>query len=184
MFARRKSWPVHLYVLILPQLSSCIPPSLSKLRLKILSSMYLRLALLAGKGGGGKNSFGKRGSTGISNVSNAAVDDCFFDKNEYHSFTPEQKNTLRLKSLKPGHVGNGDDGNGNGNGKGNGKGPTLKSLTRSIAALATRFDKFNLPDDDDDESSEDEEGTSNRSNADLNRQSKNNNNKKKKRGGN
>jgi hypothetical protein len=33
----------------------------------------------------------------------------------------------------------------------------LKSLTRSIAKLATKFDKFNLPDDYD-ESSEEEEG--------------------------
>jgi hypothetical protein len=30
------------------------------------------------RGKGGKKSFGKRGSTGISNVSNAAVDDRFF----------------------------------------------------------------------------------------------------------
>jgi hypothetical protein len=70
----------------------------------------------------------------------------------------------------------------NGNEKGNGKGPTLKSLNRSIVALATKFDKFNLPnddDDDDDESSEEEEGTSNHSNAALTHQSK-----KKKRGGN
>jgi hypothetical protein len=131
-------------------------------------------------GKGGKNSFGKRGSAGISNVSNTAVDDRFFEKHEYNALTPEQNNMLRLKCLKRGHVGNGHGGNGNGTGKGNGKGPTLKSLTRSIAALATKFDKFNFTDDDDDdESSEEEEGTSNRSNADLTRQSK-----KKKRGGN
>jgi hypothetical protein len=55
---------------------------------------------------------------------------------------------LRLKRLKRGHVVNGHEGNGNGNGKYNGKGPTLKSLTHSIAALATKFDKFNLSDDD------------------------------------
>jgi hypothetical protein len=103
-------------------------------------------------GKGGKNLFGKRCSSGISNVSNAAVDGRFFDKHEYHALTPEQKNTLRLKRMKLGHVGNGHDGNGNGNGKGNGKGPTLKSINRSIAALATKFDKFNLPNDDDDES--------------------------------
>jgi hypothetical protein len=88
---------------------------------------------------------------------------------------------LLLKRLNHGHVGNGHGGNGhggNGNGEGNWKGPTLKSPTRSIVALATKFDKFNLPDDDD-ESSEEEEGTSNHSNADLTPQSKNN-----KRGGN
>jgi hypothetical protein len=126
------------------------------------------------RGKGGKNSFGKRGSSGISNLSNSAVDDRFFENNEYHSLTPEQNNTLRLKRLKRGHVGNGHDGNGNGTGKGNGKGPTIKSFTRSFGVLATKFDKFSLPDDDDDdESSEEEEGTSNRSNADLTRQIKN-----------
>jgi hypothetical protein len=46
--------------------------------------------------------------------------------------------------------------------------------------LATKFDKFNLPnDDDDDESLEEEEGTSKRSNTALTRHIK-----KKKRGGN
>jgi hypothetical protein len=107
------------------------------------------------RGRGVKNSFGKRGSSGISNVSNAAVDDRFFEKHEYHALTPEQKNTLCLKRLKRGHVGNGHGGSGYGNGKGNDKGPTLKSLNRSITALATKFYKFNLPndDDDDDESS-------------------------------
>jgi hypothetical protein len=88
-------------------------------------------------------------------VSNAAVDDCFFEKHEYHALAPEQKNMLCLKRLKHGHVVNGHGGNDNGTGKGNGKGTTLKSPTRSIAALATKFDKLNLPDDnDDDESSE------------------------------
>jgi hypothetical protein len=89
------------------------------------------------RGKGGKNSFGKLGSGGISNVSNAAVDDRFFDKHEYCALSPDHKNTLRLKRLKHGHVGNGHGENGNGNGKGNGKGPTLKSLKRSIAALNT-----------------------------------------------
>jgi hypothetical protein len=118
------------------------------------------------RGKGNNNSFGKRGSSGISNVSNAAVDNRFFEKHEYHALTPEHNNTLRLKRLKSGHVGNGHGGGDNGNGKGNGKGPTLKSLNRSIAALATKFDKFNLTnDDDDDESSEEEEGTSNHSNT-------------------
>jgi hypothetical protein len=52
------------------------------------------------QGKGSKNLFGKRGSSGISNVSNAAVDDRFFEKHEYHDLTPEQNNTLRLKRLK------------------------------------------------------------------------------------
>jgi hypothetical protein len=40
---------------------------------------------------GGKNSFGKRGSSaGISNDSNDAVDDRFFEKHEYHAIAPEQ----------------------------------------------------------------------------------------------
>jgi hypothetical protein len=51
------------------------------------------------RGKGSNNSFGKRVSPGISNVSNAAVDDRFFEKDEYHALTPEQKNTLRLKHL-------------------------------------------------------------------------------------
>jgi hypothetical protein len=66
----------------------------------------------------GKNSFGKRNSTGISNVSNAAVDDRFFEKHEYRALTPDQKNRLRLKRLKRDHVGKGHTGNGNGNGNG------------------------------------------------------------------
>jgi hypothetical protein len=36
---------------------------------------------------GGKNSNGKRGSSGISKVSNAAVDDLLFEKHEYHTLT-------------------------------------------------------------------------------------------------
>jgi hypothetical protein len=127
-------------------------------------------------GKAGKNSFGKRNSTGISNVSNAAVDDRFFEKHEYHALIPDQKNTLRLKRIKRGHVGKGHTGNGNGNGKNSGKRPTIKSLTRSITALSTKIDKFSLPDDDDDddeedESSDEEEGNSNRSNAALTHQS-------------
>jgi hypothetical protein len=122
----------------------------------------------------GKNSYGKRQSTGISNVSNANVDDRFFDKNEYNALTPDQKNTLRLKRLKSGHVGKSHTGAGNNNGKGHGKTVSIKSLTRSIAALSTKIDKFSLPDDnqDEDESSDEAEGTSNRSNAALTRQSK------------
>jgi hypothetical protein len=106
----------------------------------------------------GKNSYGKRQSTGISNVSNANVDDRFFEKHEYNALTPDQKNTLRLKRLKRGHVGKSHTGAGNNNGKGNGKAVTIKSLTRSIAALSTKIDKFSLPDDneDEDESSDEE----------------------------
>jgi hypothetical protein len=107
------------------------------------------------RGKGGKNSFGKRGSSGISNVSKDAVDDHFFEKHEYHDLTPEQKNILYLKRLKRGRVGNVHGGSGNGNGKGNGKGTTLKSLNRSIVALATKFDKFNFPNDDDDDDDDD-----------------------------
>jgi hypothetical protein len=69
------------------------------------------------------------------------------------TITPDQKNTLRLNRLKRDHVGKfhtGND-NGNGNGKNSGKGPTLKSITRSIAALSTKIDKFSFPDDDYDE---------------------------------
>jgi hypothetical protein len=45
------------------------------------------------RGKAGKNSFGKRNSSGVSNVSNAAVDDRFFEKHEYHALTPDQNNT-------------------------------------------------------------------------------------------
>jgi hypothetical protein len=110
----------------------------------------------------------------MSNVSNAAVDGRFFEKHEYHALTPDQKKTMRLNRINRGHVVKVHSGNGNDTGKNSGKGPTIKSLTRSIAALTTKIDKLILPDDDDeeDESSEEEEGTSNSSNADLTRQSK------------
>jgi hypothetical protein len=101
------------------------------------------------RGKAGKNSYGKRHSTGISNVSNAAVDDRFFEKNEYNALTPDQKNMLMLNHLKCGHVGKSHTRNGNGNGKNNGKGATIKSLTLSIAALSTKSDKFSLPEEDD-----------------------------------
>jgi hypothetical protein len=102
------------------------------------------------------------------------VDDRFFEKHEYNALTPYQKNTLRPKRLKRGHVWNSQNGAGNNNGKGNGKSVTIKSLTRSIAALRTKIDKFSLLDDneDEDESSDEEEGTSNRSNDALTHQSK------------
>jgi hypothetical protein len=125
------------------------------------------------RGKGSKNSFGKRGSSGISNVSNAAVGDRFFENHEYHALTPDQNNTLRLKRLKSCHVSNCQGGGGNGSGKGNYKCPTLKSLNLSIAELATKFDKFTLPNYyNEDESSEEEEGSSNRSNVALNCHSK------------
>jgi hypothetical protein len=108
------------------------------------------------RGKAGKNSYGKRHSTGISNVSNAAVDDRFFEKHEYNSLTPYQKNMPMLKRLKRGHVGTSHTGAGNNNGKNNGKGATIKSLTRSIAALSTKIDKFSLPDDNEDDSSDEE----------------------------
>jgi hypothetical protein len=73
------------------------------------------------RGKAGKNSYGKHHSTGISNVSNAAVDDRFFEKHEYNTLTPDKKNTLRLKRLKRGHIGKSHTGNGNNNGKNNGK---------------------------------------------------------------
>jgi hypothetical protein len=69
-----------------------------------------------------KNSYGKHHSTGISNVSNAAVDDIFFEEHDYNSLTPDQKNKLRLKHLNHGHVGKIHTGAGNNNGKNNGKG--------------------------------------------------------------
>jgi hypothetical protein len=121
----------------------------------------------------GKNSYGKWQSTWISNVSNANVDDRFFEKHEYNALTPDQKNTLMLKRLKRGHVGKSHTGSGNNNGKRNGKAVTIKSLTCSIAVLSTKIDKFSSPDGNEDESSDEEEGTSNRSNAALTRQSKN-----------
>jgi hypothetical protein len=99
----------------------------------------------------GKNSFGKRNYSVISNVSNTAVDDRFFEKHEYNALTPEQNNMLRLKRLKRGHVGKGHGGNGHGTGRRSGKGAMIKSLTRSIAALTTKIDKFSMPDDDEDE---------------------------------
>jgi hypothetical protein len=124
----------------------------------------------------GKNSYGKPHSTGISNVSNDAVDDRFFEKHDYNALTPDQNNMLMLTRLNLGHVGNSHTGTGNNNGKKNWKGATIKSLTRSIEALSTKIDKFSLPDDgdDEDESADEEEGASSLSNADLNQQNKKN----------
>jgi hypothetical protein len=50
------------------------------------------------RGKGGKYSFGKQGSAGISNVSDAAEDDRFFEKREYHAITPEQKKYVASQS--------------------------------------------------------------------------------------
>jgi hypothetical protein len=80
-----------------------------------------------------------------------------FEKHEYHTLTPEKNNVLCLKRLKRDHVGHVQSGGGTVNGKGNGKGPTLKSLNRSIEALATKFDKFTLLNDDDEYESLEEE---------------------------
>jgi hypothetical protein len=55
---------------------------------------------------GGENSYGKRGSSVIAKVSNAALNDLFFKRYECHDLTPEKKYTLRRKRLKRGHVGN------------------------------------------------------------------------------
>jgi hypothetical protein len=161
-------------VITLQPLLNCIPHSTFIKKWKAENPQLNVSEVSFARGKAGKNSYGKRQSTGISNVSNANVDDRFFDKNEYNALTPDQKNTLRLKRLKRGHVGKSHTGAGNNNGKGNGKAVTIKSLTRSIAALSTKIDKFSLPDDneDEDESSDEEEGTSNRSNAALTRQSK------------
>jgi hypothetical protein len=74
----------------------------------------------------GKSSFEKFSSSGMSNVSNIAVDDRLFEKHEYHALTPDQNNRLRLNRLKRGHVGKGHSGNGNGTGKNSGKGTTVK----------------------------------------------------------
>jgi hypothetical protein len=126
------------------------------------------------RGKSGKNSYGKRQSAGISNVSNANVDDRFFEKHEYNALTPDHNNTLMLKRMNRVHFGKSHTGAGNNNGKSNGKTVTIKSLNRSIAALITKIDRFSSHDnnEDEDESSDDEEGASNRSNADLTRQSK------------
>jgi hypothetical protein len=73
------------------------------------------------RGKAGKNSYGKHHSTGISNVSNGAVDDRFFEKHTYNALTPDQRNKLRIKSLKRSHIGKRRTGNGNNNGNTNGK---------------------------------------------------------------
>jgi hypothetical protein len=104
----------------------------------------------AREAGGGKGG-GKRGSSGMSNNSNSDVADRFFDKYEYHTLTPEQKNNLCLKRFKRGHVGNGQISR---DGKSHAKGSqssTIKQLQRNISALRSRFDKPVVPSDDEDE---------------------------------
>jgi hypothetical protein len=49
-------------------------------------------------GKAGKNSFGKRNSSGISNVSNAAVDGRLFEKHEYRALTPDQNMAMLEKT--------------------------------------------------------------------------------------
>jgi hypothetical protein len=73
------------------------------------------VSFVHGTKGGGNNSYGQRNYSGISNISNAAGDDCFLEKRKYHTLTPEQNNTLHLKRLKRGHVGNVQGAGGNRN---------------------------------------------------------------------
>jgi hypothetical protein len=126
----------------------------------------------ARKSGGGKGG-GKRGSSGMSNNSNRDVADRLFDKHEYHTLTPEQKNNLRLKILKRGHFGNGQSSR---DGKIQSKGSqssTIKQMQRTISALSSRFDKLGVPSEDEDEcESEEETESPNRSNSALTCQTK------------
>jgi hypothetical protein len=71
--------------------------------------------------------------------------------NQYYYFSLLGQMNISIKRLNRGHVGKSHAGTGNNNCKNNGKGAKIKSLTRSIAALSTKIDKFSLPDDDDDE---------------------------------
>jgi hypothetical protein len=104
----------------------------------------------------------------MSNNSNSDVADRFLDKHEYHTLTPEQKNNLRLKRLKRGHVGNGQSSR---DGKIHAKGSQssiIKQLQRTIYALSSRFDKLGVPSEDEDEcESEEETESPNRSNSAL-----------------
>jgi hypothetical protein len=109
----------------------------------------------------------------MSNNSNSDVADRFFNTREYHTLTPEQKNNLRLKRLKRGHVGNGLSSR---DGKSHEKGSqssTIKEMQRTISALSSRFDKLGVPGEDEDECESEEENESpNRSNSALTRQTK------------
>jgi hypothetical protein len=104
------------------------------------------------------------------------VDDRFYENHEHHALSSEQNNTLRLKCIQRGHVGNTQGGGGK-DGKGGGKSShahNIKSIQHTSDALDTKFDKFNLPDDDDDDMLEDEDGAdvSNHSNQALTCQTK------------
>jgi hypothetical protein len=129
----------------------------------------------ARKSGGGKGG-GKRGSSVISNNSNGDVADRFFDKHEYHTLTPEQKNNLRLKRLKRlkrGHVGTGQNYRDDKSHAKGSKSSTIKQMQRTISALSSRFDKLGVPSDDEDEcESEEETESPNRSNSALTPQTK------------
>jgi hypothetical protein len=60
--------------------------------------------------GDGKSYSGKRGSSGISNSTNAAIDDHFYEKHEYLALSSDQNNILCLKRVKHGHVPNQEGG--------------------------------------------------------------------------
>jgi hypothetical protein len=138
-------------------------------QLKVAEVTYARKS---GGGNGGKVG-DKSGPSGMSSSSNGEVADRFFDKNEYHTLTPEQKNNLRLKRLKRGHVGNGQISR---DGKSHPKGSqssTIKQMQRTIYALSSRFEKLGVPSEDEDEyESEEETESPNRSNSALTRQKK------------
>jgi hypothetical protein len=127
----------------------------------------------ARQSGGGKGG-GKRGSSGISNNSNGDVADRLFEKHEYHTLTPEQKNNLHLKRFKQGHVGTGKNSR---DGKSHAKcsqSSNIKQIQRTIYALSSRFDKLGVPNDDEDEcASEEETESPHRSNSALTHQTKN-----------
>jgi hypothetical protein len=110
----------------------------------------------ARKPGGGKGG-GKRGSSLISNNSNGDVAERFFDKHEYHTLNPEQKNSLRLRRLKRRHVRIGQNSR---DGKSHAKGSqssTIKQMQRTIYALSSRFDNLGVPSDDEDKCESEEE---------------------------
>ena len=117
----------------------------------------------------GKNSNGKRGSPG----GNGDVDDRFYEKEEYHALSAEQKNTLRLKRAKRGHVGSAKKSGGGGGGgasKSNaGSKSSMRKMQHTIAALSTKIDELLLENG---VEMEDEVETPNRSNKALTRQKK------------
>jgi hypothetical protein len=109
----------------------------------------------------------------MSSNSTGDVADQLFDKREYHTLTPEQKNKLHMKRLERGHIGNGQSSR---DGKRHTKGSlssTIKQLQRTIYALSSRFDKLGVPCEDEDECEYEEETESpNRSNSASARQTK------------